>query len=227
MMKRIFYKEWAYVVGMIAVALATAFTERADLGLSMVVAPAYLLHLILSPILPFVTFGTATYIFQGILLIVMCLVIGRFRFSYLFSFVTAVLYGYLLDLMMLPVSFIPTDSIWVRVALYAVGITLCSFGISMMFHTYIKPEVYELFVKEVAERFSLDINRVKIVYDISSCAFAVVVSLIAFGALHGVGVGTVVCACVNGIMIAAFSRFLDKRFEFKPRFSRLESLMNK
>ena len=77
-MKKVFYKEWAYVVGMLTVALATAFTEKADLGLSMVVAPAYLLHLILSPIFPFVTFGTATYIFQGILLAVMCLVIGRY-----------------------------------------------------------------------------------------------------------------------------------------------------
>ncbi len=226
MMKKIFYKEWAYVVGMMAVALATAFTEKADLGLSMVVAPAYLLHLILSPILPFVTFGTATYMFQGLLLIVMCLVIGGFRFSYLFSFVTAVLYGYLLDLMMIPVSFIPTDSVWVRIALYVLGIVLCSFGVSMMFHTYIKPEVYELFVKEVSARFSLDINRVKIVYDISSCALAVAVSLIAFGALYGVGIGTVICAFVNGIMIAAFSRLLDKNFDFKPRFSRLERIMS-
>ena len=226
MMKKVFYKEWAYVVGMIAVALATALTERADLGLSMVVAPAYLLHLILSPIFPFVTFGTATYIFQGVLLIAMCLVIGRFRFSYLFSFVTAVLYGYLLDLMMLPVSFIPTESIFVRIALYVVGITLCSFGVSMMFHTYIRPEVYELFVKEVSERFSIDINRVKIVYDISSCALATAVSLIVYGALYGVGVGTVICAFVNGVMIAAFSKLLDKKFEFTTRFSKLEKIMS-
>ena len=226
MMKKVFYKELAYAVGMLAVALATAFTERADLGLSMVVAPAYLLHLILSPIFPFVTFGTATYMFQGLLLAVMCLVIGKFRFSYLFSFVTAVIYGYLLDLMMIPVSFIPTDSIFVRIALYVVGIVLCSFGVSMMFHTYIKPEVYELFVKEVSARFSIDINRVKIVYDITSCALAVAVSLTAFGTLCGVGIGTVVCAFVNGVMIAAFSRVLDGKFEFKTRVSRLEKIMS-
>ena len=226
MMKKVFYKEWAYVVGMLTVALATAFTEKADLGLSMVVAPAYLLHLILSPIFPFVTFGTATYIFQGLLLAVMCLVIGRVRFSYLFSFVTAVIYGFLLDLMMLPVSYIPTESMWVRVALYVAGIILCSFGVSMMFHTYIKPEVYELFVKEVSERFTIDINRVKIIYDMSSCALAVAVSLIVFGALYGVGVGTVVCAFVNGIMIAAFSKLLDSKFEFKTRLLRLEKIMS-
>ena len=225
-MKKTFYTEWAYVLGIIAVAIATALTERADLGLSMVVAPAYLLHLILSPILPFVTFGTATYIFQGVLIALMCLVIRKFRFSYLFSFVTAVIYGYLLDLMMIPVSFIPTDALWVRILLYVTGITVCSLGVSLMFHTYIKPEAYELFVKEVSSRFSLDINRTKIVYDISSCLLAVVISLIAFGALHGVGIGTVICAFVNGIMIGAFSRLFEKHFEFKDRLPKLKRIMD-
>lgn len=226
MMKKTFYTEWAYVLGIIAVAIATALTERADLGLSMVVAPAYLLHLILSPILPFVTFGTATYIFQGLLIALMCLVIRKFRFSYLFSFVTAVIYGYLLDLMMIPVSLIPADALWVRILLYVTGITVCSLGVSLMFHTYIKPEAYELFVKEVSSRFSLDINRTKIVYDISSCLLAVVISLIAFGALHGVGVGTVICAFVNGIMIGAFSRLFEKHFEFKDRLPKLKRIMD-
>ncbi len=224
-MKKVFYKEWAYVFGMLAVALATAFTEKADLGLSMVVAPAYLLHLILSPILPFVTFGTAVYIFQGLLLILMCIVVRRFRISYLFSFVTAVLYGYLLDLVMIPVSFIPTDSILVRIVLYAVGITLCSLGVSLMFHTYIKPEVYELFVKEVSEKFSFNINRTKIIYDISSCLLAVIISLVAFGTLYGVGIGTVICAFVNGIMIGAFSKLFENHFEFATRFTKFEKIM--
>lgn len=224
-MKKIFYKEWAYVFGMLAVAVATAFTEKADLGLSMVVAPAYLLHLILSPILSFVTFGTAVYIFQGILLVLMCIVVRRFCLSYLFSFVTAVIYGYLLDLVMIPVSFIPTDSIWVRIILYVVGITTCSLGVSLMFHTYIKPEVYELFVKEVSDRYSFDINRTKIIYDISSCLLAVVVSFVAFGTLYGVGVGTIICAFVNGLMIGAFSNLFEKKFEFKTRFSKFEKIM--
>ena len=224
-MKKVFYKEWAYVLGMIAVAIATAFTEKANLGLSMVVAPAYHIHLIFSPEFPIITFGTAIYIFQGILLLLMCLVVRRFRISYLYSFVTAVLYGYLLDLVMIPVSFIQADALWTRVVLYIAGITICSIGISLMFHTYIKPEVYELFVKEVSDRFSININRVKIVYDISSCLLAVVISLVVFGEILGIGVGTIICVFVNGIMIGAFSKFFEKHFEFKTRFPKFEKIM--
>ena len=57
--KPILYTEAAYVLGMIILALGTALMERADFGMSMVVAPAYLLHMALSPTLPFFSFGMA------------------------------------------------------------------------------------------------------------------------------------------------------------------------
>ena len=40
----IFSNELAYAVGIIAVAFGVAFMEKANFGVSMVVAPAYLLH---------------------------------------------------------------------------------------------------------------------------------------------------------------------------------------
>ena len=45
MKKRIFYTELAYFLGLLILAVGTAFMERANFGVSMVVAPAYLLHL--------------------------------------------------------------------------------------------------------------------------------------------------------------------------------------
>ena len=46
--KRILYSEPAYFVGIFVLALGTALMEKADFGMSMVVAPAYLLHLKIS-----------------------------------------------------------------------------------------------------------------------------------------------------------------------------------
>ena len=40
----------------------------------------------------------AEYCLQAVLLLAMCLLLRRFRVSYLFSFVTAVVYGVVLDL---------------------------------------------------------------------------------------------------------------------------------
>ena len=46
----------------------------------------------------FVTFGMAEYCLQAVLLLAMCLLL-RFRVSYLFSFVTAVVYGFVLGML--------------------------------------------------------------------------------------------------------------------------------
>lgn len=61
--KRVFYCEIAYIMGIIVLALGTAFMERANFGMSMIVAPAYLIHLKVSKFLPFFSFGMSEYVF--------------------------------------------------------------------------------------------------------------------------------------------------------------------
>ena len=124
-MKRTFSTELAYVFGIVFVALGVVLMEKADFGVSMVVAPVW----------SFVTFGMAEYCLQAVLLLVMCLLL-RFRVSYLFSFVTAVVYGFVLDAFMLLGAALPAGSVWLRVIYYALGMLFCAAGVSAMFHTY-------------------------------------------------------------------------------------------
>ena len=219
-MKRTFSTELAYIVGLVILALGVTFMERSDFGVSMVVAPAYLLYLKISQTCSFFTFGMAEYTLQAVLLVLMIPVVRRFKLSYLFSFVTAVLYGFILDLCMLGVSCMPWEGIPFRVACYTLGMVLCAIGISLLFHTYISPEVYELFVKEISSVFGKDINRTKTVYDIVSCTVAVVMSFCFFGlwVFEGVKWGTIVCALINGTLIGLCSKFLEARFEFRDSF---------
>ena len=58
-MKKTFYTEAAYFVGLFVLAIGTALMERGDFGMSMVVAPAYILHRWLVEFLPFFSFGHA------------------------------------------------------------------------------------------------------------------------------------------------------------------------
>lgn len=136
-MKRTFSTELAYVFGIVFVARGVGLMEKADFGVSMVVAPAYLLYRWLSPVWSFVTFGMAEYCLQAVLLLVMCLLL-RFRVSYLFSFVTAVVYGFVLDAFMLLGAALPAGSVWLRAIYYALGMLFCAAGVSAMFHTYSK-----------------------------------------------------------------------------------------
>ena len=191
--------------------------ERADFGMSMVVAPAYIIHLKLSEFLPFFSFGMAEYTLQAVLLIVMMIALRRFKLSYMFSFVTAVIYGFTLDGAIALVSLVGEIGIAMRVAFFIIGMIVCSIGVSMFFHTYISPEAYELFVKEISTKYHININKFKTGYDCVSCLISIALSFIFFGLWHfeGVKLGTVVCALVNGYTIGLCSKLFDKYFDFK------------
>lgn len=218
--KKIFFSEAAYGLGLVTLALGTALMERADFGMSMVVAPAYVLYRKLSQLLPFVTFGMTEYCFQALLLLALALILRRWKMRFLFSFVTAVVYGFALDLCMALAGLIPDSGPVLRAVCYVLGLPVCALGVSLLFHTHLAPEAYELFVKELSARLGADIHRTKTVYDLVSCFAAVALSFAFFGFGRFVGVqwGTVLCALVNGLLIGRASRFLERRFVFQPYF---------
>lgn len=219
-MKRTFYTEMAYIIGIVTLAFGTVLMERADFGMSMVVAPAYLIYLKISDYLNWFSFGMAEYCFQAFLIIVLVTILRGFKRKYLFSFITAFIYGNVLDVMMRAVALVSANGIIPRVAFYVIGLVVCAVGVSLLFHTYISPEAYELFVKEISSRFCFDINKTKTIYDCCSCIIAVIMSFLFMGFLHfeGVKAGTVLCAAINGWVIGQCSRLFEKYFDFKDAF---------
>ncbi|MCQ2983091.1 MAG: DUF6198 family protein [Treponemataceae bacterium] len=220
MKKTTFYTEASYAVGLCILALGTACMERADFGMSMIVAPAYILSLKISQVLPFFTFGMAEYCIQALLIVLLSLALRSFKPSYLLSFVTAVIYGLVLDLMLSLVSLIPsagfTATIAGRALFFGIGMIFGAFGVALLFHTYLAPEAYELVVKEISATYGFSISRVKTIYDLSSFLVSVALSFIFFGFLHfeGIKAGTVICALLNGKLIGLCSTWLEKRFDF-------------
>ena len=229
MKKRILPEEIAYLLGIFCMAAGVACVSASNFGYSMIVAPAYLLFAKLGGL---ISFGTAEYLFQGLLLIVMCLCVRRFRVQYLFSFVTAVVYGYTFDLMLWLVGFVPSDGLFARIVFFIVGTGFISVAVALFVRTYLAPEVYELFVRELAVNYSIPFGRVKLAYDCISCAGSILLSVILFGAgvfadfsfaalgeaiisgyvLEGIGIGTVVAALINGPLITLCGRWLDAHF---------------
>lgn len=217
--KPVFYTEVAYGVGIIALALGVTLMERADFGMSMVVAPAYVLHRYIStlPGMGWFSFGVAEYTLQLALVLALMVILRRFRLSYFFSFITAVVYGYILDLVMWLTPAVAADNLMLRIVFFVLGELFCTLGVSMVFHTYIPPEAYELFVSEIGKRSRLSTSAVKWIYDIVSCFVGIALSFLFFGLWTFVGVkwGTVLCALINGVIIGWMCKAEDKLFEFK------------
>ncbi|MBQ8552409.1 MAG: hypothetical protein IJ428_06315 [Clostridia bacterium] len=219
MQKKTFYSELAYIFGVLSTALGTALMTHADFGVSMVVAPSYLIHLKVSETLPFYSFGMSGYIFEAFIILLTAIVVRKFRISYLFSFVTAFLFGLALDGLLIPTALIPCEHIAVRILFLIFGMLFVSAGVSMLYHTYIPPEAYELFVKEVSAKSGIVISRVKTAYDLSSLVFSIILSFIFFGFMHfeGIGIGTIVSALLNGFIIGRFTKLFEHYFVFRDR----------
>lgn len=214
-----FPTELSYLVGLVLLALGTALMELANFGISMIVAPAYILHLKMSEFFPFFSFGMAEYIFQGFLIVVLAIIMRKFKLAYLLSFITAIIYGLMLDGWIYVVSFIPCDTMPSRLSVYIGGFLICAVGVAFLFHTYLPQEAYELFVAEITRCFGLELRRVKTIYDYSSCLFSILLSFIFFGFGHfeGIKLGSVICALINGLTIGLFSRLLENIFDFDDK----------
>ena len=94
---------------------------------------------------------------------------------------------------------------------------VCSPGVALLFKTYLPPEAYELFVKELSEKTGKPIPKVKTAYDCVSCLIAVVLSFAFFGLgrFEGVKLGTILCALINGTIIGGISAWIDRTFELR------------
>ncbi|MBQ5739700.1 MAG: hypothetical protein IIV78_04745, partial [Oscillospiraceae bacterium] len=125
-----------------------------------------------------------------------------------------------LDAMMWLVAFLPHEGFLLRTVFYFLGMALGAVGVSFIFKTYIAPEVYELFVKEVALKLQKPIPKVKTVYDCCSCALGIAFSFafFGFGVFEGVKLGTVLCALINGRMIGFVTAWLDKTYVFTDTY---------
>ena len=213
--KRVFYCELAYFFGIVVLAFGTALMEKADFGMSMVVAPAYLIYLKISEYMPSFSFGMSEYVFQAALLVMLSLVMNKFKKSYILSFATAFLYGTVLDIAISIVALFPYSGIVWQAIFYITGLIICAIGVALLLHTYFPPEAYELVVKELSEKFNVTIGKTKTIYDCCSCALAIILSLCFFKSFVGVKWGTIVCAIVNGWLIGRISRLLDNKFVLK------------
>ena len=230
--------ELLWVFGILFVAIGVSICSKADLGVSMIAAPAFVLSEILSAHLPFFTVGVTEYIFQGLLLVLLCVTIRRFNWRYLLAFALAILYGYTLDLFIFILRDVQFNYVWLRWVMLIVGDIIIAFGIACFFRTYMPLQVYELFVSEFSKKFNFKLSRVKWIFDISLLAVSLGLAFALFfgrdtfdikefgySSFHNLGLGTLVTTAINSPLISAALKIVDKTFDPTPRFPELEKLL--
>lgn len=88
MKKRRINSEILYLIAILVLSFSIDLLTIANMGLSAINGPAY----ILSEKVYSLTYGQAEYIVEGIIFIVFCILMKKFKMAYLSSFITGVLY---------------------------------------------------------------------------------------------------------------------------------------
>lgn len=230
--------ELLWLLGIILVALGVAICNKADLGVSMIAAPAFVVYEAIAPLWSGFSVGVAEYSIQAVLLVLLCVSVRRFHWRYLLAFGVAVLYGYILNLFLWLLGGVRVEAVWLRWILLLVGDCVTALGVACFFRTYLPLQVYELFVAELAAHFHWNINRVKAVFDLSLLGISVVLALTLFGdvgtfpweqigsaSFHSIGLGTLVTTCINSPLIAWMGKRIDGIFDAAPRFAGLAAAL--
>lgn len=232
--------ELLWLMGVVFVALGVAICSKADLGVSMIAAPAFVIYEAVASLWQGFSVGMVEYVVEGLMLILLCLVIRRFNWRYLLAFAVAVLYGYVLDLFLWLMGGISFDAVYLRWIMLIVGDVITAFGVACFFRTYMPLQVYELFVSELALRFRLNINKTKWCFDISLLLLSLVLAFTLFGdvrefdfstiwytSFHSIGLGTLVTTAINSPIIALMGKVIDRFFGTEPAFPRLEKILKR
>lgn len=218
--------EIAYLAAIVLLSLAVAILSAADFGISMIVAPAYLLSLKVTAL----SFGQAEYVIQAGVFLLLCIVLRKFRPVYLFSFGTCLIYGLVLDLWRKIPCFNPlitppgSMNGWLRIGMFGIGMALTSFSVALFFKTYLYPQVYDFFVKAVSRQYGKQLSVLKTMVDLACLAASGIMTFAFFGEIRGIGWGTLIMALFNGTAIGLFSKLLDRAFDVQPTFPRLAAL---
>ncbi len=166
-----------------------------------------------SEVLPVLTLGTWTYIFQGLLVITLMVLKRKFVPSYLFSFVAGFLFGELMDIHELWITKLPM-SIPLRIIYFVLSYIILCVGIALSNRCRLPIIPTDLFPRDLSEIIKKPYSRVKITFDVTCLLVTACLTFFALGKISGLGIGTVAAAFTMGKGVAIAGKLIDKKMTF-------------
>ena len=166
-----------------------------------------------SRVLPMLSLGTWTYLFQGALVLSLMVLRRRFVPEYLFSFVVGFIFGKLLDVHEAWIGILPY-TLPMRVLYFAVSYLLICIGIALSNRCLLPIIPTDLFPRELADITGWPYPKIKIGYDVICLTITALLTFVCLGRIEGLGIGTVAAAFTMGKVIGIVGGLLDRHFRF-------------
>ena len=211
--------EAALLFAILIDSMGVALMTKANFGISSITSVPYAVH----EMLPVLSLGTWTYIFQTLLVASLMVMTRRFNTNYLFAFVMGVFFGKMLDVHMLWIQYLPEGLGW-RIFYLAVSFCILAVGICLSNNSGLPIVPTDTFPRDLSHILGKPYPQIKTTFDLICLATTAAISFFGLHRLAGIGIGTVLCACFTGKAIGQVQRFLDRHVVFErkvaPRFLR-------
>lgn len=178
-----------------------------------------------SEVLPQLSLGTWTYIFQGILVLSLMILQKRFIPEYLLSFIVGFSFGKLIDMNDLWIHILP-NTIYMRVIYFLISYFLISLGIAISNRCHMPIIPTDLFPRELAHITKINYSKIKISFDVICLFITVALTYVFLGHLDGLGIGTVLAAFTMGKVIGIIEENIDQRIQFVSFLSENKNYAN-
>lgn len=201
--------EIALLVAVVINSFAVVLMLYSGAGISAISSVPYAF----SDVLPQLSLGTWTYLFQGLLVLSLMILRKRFVVEYLFSFVVGFLFGELMDLHELWIPLLPKGLGW-QILYFIVSYLLIAIGIALSNRCDLPIIPTDLFPRELSDITGISYPKIKISFDVICLAVTAGLTFLCLGHLDGLGIGTVIAAFTTGKAVGIVGDFLDKQVRF-------------
>lgn len=190
-----------FILGLYILSMGIALSTKANLGVSPVSSIPYVLSLAL----PF-TLGKITIVVQ--LIYIGCeIAILRKRFNPInfLQILIVVIYGYFNDFSLFLVARVEPSNYAAQWVLCIISMFIIAFGVNMEVKAGVMMLAVDGLMVTISKEFHIDFGKVKIAFDSSQVAIAVVCSFLFMHGLKGVREGTIAAALLVGMIIRLYN----------------------
>lgn len=202
---KLFIKIIFFLLGVFINSFGIVLITKSNLGTSQISSISYVLSLKFDQI----DFGTSTFWLNVLFLVIQIIILkSKTNLKVLAQLPVSFLLGWFININMAIFTNFNPENIFTKFIFLLLGCVILGLGISIE----VAPDIVKIpgegIVYTISQESGFDFGKVKVIFDIILVSIALIISLISFGRIEAIGIGTLVSALLVGKIVNFFNKKL-------------------
>lgn len=200
-----------FLCGLMVISFGITVITKASLGTSPITSIPYSL----SMIVPSLTLGNWTIVFNILLVVLQLILLGKDadRFNIVLQIGVSLILGYFIDFAMLIMSWFSPEMYILRILSVVVGCAILAFRVYLQIIADVVMAPGDGFAYTLTMKLRRDYGKVRITSDMTMVVIAALIGIVGLGTLGGVREGTIISALLVGTIARTYLKKLTRLTE--------------